>query len=458
LLPPLGYMAIALTSDINLGYRHLLPMLPFLAVFTAVRLTQPQALSGVGPGRRHRSGSKVAVFLRGHAIILLLITWLFLSTLRIYPHFLAYFNPLGGGPERGWHSLVDSNLDWGQDLVGLKRWLDENHVDHVWLSYFGTARPEYYGIPFTGLDSFPPRLMNPEARPFYPHDPAPGIYAISATNLQGVLFQNHDQFAWFRDREPLAKVGYSIFIYDVAAYGRPVSLALGSVQVDEILPADYGQFGSNQVRLRWFDARESLLLPTEPDSWLVVGAAAAVDTGALAWIERLFDPVVAAGNYSLYRARPDKTGSEARDGWRPAGAATLTWTGGSSVEFLGCEWETAVPGATLQLHTVWQQSGLPQPLKIFVHLLDERGEIVSQWDGLTAQWEGWRPGDIVRQRHGLVLPPDLAPGTYHLWTGMVRPDSNERGRVTAVRLAGSEHAWQAEVNDDKIYLGRVTMP
>ncbi len=97
------------------------------------------------------------------------------------------------------------------------------------MSYFGEARPEYYGITYTGLDSFPPRLMNPQARPFYPHDPAPGFYAISASNLQGVLFQDHDRFAWFREREPVDKVGYSIFIYEVPAYGEPVTLALSGI-------------------------------------------------------------------------------------------------------------------------------------------------------------------------------------------------------------------------------------
>ena len=89
-------------------------------------------------------------------------------------------------PDNGWRYLVDSNLDWGQDLGNLRGWLDENNMEQIWLSYFGEGSPSYYDINFTGLDSFPPRLMNPQARPFYPHDPAPGVYAISATTLQGV--------------------------------------------------------------------------------------------------------------------------------------------------------------------------------------------------------------------------------------------------------------------------------
>jgi hypothetical protein len=57
---------------------------------------------------------------------------------------------LAGGPNGGWRYLVDSNLDWGQDLGGLKQWMDENEVDHIWLSYFGEGRPDYYGITTPG--------------------------------------------------------------------------------------------------------------------------------------------------------------------------------------------------------------------------------------------------------------------------------------------------------------------
>jgi hypothetical protein len=457
LLPPLGYLAVAMTSDINLGYRHLLPMLPFLAVFTAVRLApEPQPPSWMD-GRQASVNRGRASWGRG-LVVFLLILWLAFSSLRLYPHFLAYFNELAGGPERGWRSLVDSNIDWGQDLPGLKRWMESNNVDHVWLSYFGTARPEYYGISFTGLDSFPPRLMNPQARPFYPHDPAPGIYAISVTNLQGVLFQNHDQFAWFREREPVAKVGYTIFIYEVTAYGRPVSLSLGNMQLDEILPVDFARFETNQVAPRWFDAAESLLLPADEAGWLVIGAGMIVAEETQLWVDRLFEPVAATGHYSLYRTRLVAGSREAGDSIWPA-LATLTWTTGHSLEFAGYQWDTAAPDTAPALHTLWRQSGSPQPLKIFVHLLDEEGEIVSQWDGLSAQWEGWQAGDLLQQQHRLPLPPCLPSGTYNLWTGMYHPESGERGRVTAVAPSPvSPTSWRAGMNEDRIYLGEITLP
>ena len=211
LLPGLVFFIIALTTDINLGYRHILPMLPFLIIF---------ASAAVGSGMR-------SFWPRPRIVpALLLSLWLAVATLIIYPDFLAYFNLLAGGADNGWRSLVDSNLDWGQDLDDLPDWMAENDVDEVWLSYFGEARPEYYGITYKGLDSFPPRLMNPQSRPFVPSNPAPGIYAISATNIQGVHFADHDQFAWFREREPLDKLGHSIFLFQVPGYGSPATLLL----------------------------------------------------------------------------------------------------------------------------------------------------------------------------------------------------------------------------------------
>src|SRR5438876_5097185 len=101
----------------------------------------------------------------------------------IRPDYLAYFNEIAGGPRAGYRHLVDSSLDWGQDLPGLKAWLDENTDGiagkPIYLAYFGSADPEWYGIHATSL----------------PRDPSSksaaagltaGIYCVSATVLQQV--------------------------------------------------------------------------------------------------------------------------------------------------------------------------------------------------------------------------------------------------------------------------------
>ena len=425
LIPALGYFAIALTSDINLGYRHLLPILLFLAVFTANSLS----------AHRVRLCSQFTIHNSQFTIrpVPILLLWLLLTALWIHPDYLAYFNVLAGGPNNGWRALVDSNIDWGQDLGGLQAWLEENDVKQVWLSYFGEARPEYYGINYVGLDSWPPRLMNPQARPYAPSNPAPGIYAISATNLQGVHFANHNQFVWFRERDPIAKIGYSIFLYDVPAAGPPIDVAWGGVQPDEITPQDYALLQSNDVASRWFDPAQSWLLPAGKNRYLAVGEDTAVHplvTDQIATYELL----AANDQYAIYRLPPDDLS--------PIRLTTFRQDGGE-IDFVGGEivGDTAVSGQTLTLVTRWQQQADPRPVKIFVHLVDADGQIAAQWDGLGVVWQGWRSGDRLQQIHDILLPDDLPSGPYQIRAGLYHPDTGQR--------------WLTENNADFIPIGQV---
>ncbi len=137
----------------------------------------------------------------------------------IDPHYLAYFNELVGGPENGYKFLVDSNLDWGQDLKGLKKWMDKNGINLIGLSYFGTADPRYYGTPFVYLPSIPFSYRGHEKKDI---GRKPTYFAISATNLQGVFLTRADRkiLSLFKGREPIAKIGYSIFIYKLPLTNR----------------------------------------------------------------------------------------------------------------------------------------------------------------------------------------------------------------------------------------------
>ena len=438
LIPPLGYFAIALTTSINLGYRHLLPVLPFLFVFIAATLGEATGRT-VSPVPTLSPLVAPPLHTTHHApriLIPLLLLWLTLATLFIYPHFLSFFNGLAGGPHNGWQYLVDSNIDWGQDLPGLKTWMAENGVAQVWLSYFGEARPQYYNISYTGLDSFPPRLMNPQARPFYPADPAPGFYAISASNLQGVLFRDHDRFAWFREREPIAKVGYSIFIYEVAATGDPVTVALSGIQLDEITPADYALLGTNQVTPVWFEASQSWV--SAPD-WVVLGkdVSLAPDLQPL-WNAAAPTPLASSEHYTLYQlVKPDAAALPYT--FLPV---DVTFTQAEGTIHLA-EWANlTAPAGEMVLLTVWQQDTRPQPTKLFIHLTAPDGTMVAQWDGLGVTWEGWREGVTLYQLHRLAVP-DAAAGTYQLWAGLYHPDTLERWTTPA---------------GDRVLLGEITIP
>jgi hypothetical protein len=185
------YWASSLTSHLNIGHRHLLPIYP--AIFIA--LGSLGTLVGSPAVRR---GAVVATLLGWHA----------LSSLSVAPHYLAYFNAFAGGPTNGWRHLVDSSLDWGQDLPGLKQWLDINSGgEPVFLSYFGTGEPAYYHIrarrlPFVNNFKFATSYFRLE----------PGIYCISASMLQQVYspvergewtFALEEEFQTLKRAEPL---------------------------------------------------------------------------------------------------------------------------------------------------------------------------------------------------------------------------------------------------------------
>jgi hypothetical protein len=159
------YWATSLSSNLNIGHRHILPTYPVLFILVG--------WLGRWLDRRH---SVAALAIVGATV------WHVGESLAVRPHYLAYFNQVVGGPENGWRHLVDSSLDWGQDLPGLKGWLDRHaRGEQVYLSYFGTGDPLYEGIRATALPTLPE--VGPPRR-WYSLEP--GIYAVSATMLQHV--------------------------------------------------------------------------------------------------------------------------------------------------------------------------------------------------------------------------------------------------------------------------------
>ena len=202
LIPILTYFAISLTSALNIGYRHLLPILPFLylliaggAAWLSTRLTQPR--------------------LRQLALPILLALFI-LPALSIHPHYLSYFNALAGGPANGHNIAIDSNIDWGQDLLRLQDWLAQEQItEPIKLAWFGSADPAHYGLVYEPLPGLPRHFDLWWNVPFDPANPAPGIYVISVSNLWELPLVEKTTFAWFRAREPDARVGYSLIVYVV---------------------------------------------------------------------------------------------------------------------------------------------------------------------------------------------------------------------------------------------------
>jgi len=162
------YAAATVSSSLNLGERHLLPAYPAAFILAGG--------AGCWLGRKHLVAASVAA---------LLLLSLPIEALRIWPHYLAYFNRLAGGPSSGYRHLVDSSLDWGQDLPGLERWLakeaDRIPPLPVYLSYFGSGDPAHYRVAARQLYSYQDWRRE---RPLYAL--RGGIYCMSATMLQTV--------------------------------------------------------------------------------------------------------------------------------------------------------------------------------------------------------------------------------------------------------------------------------
>ena len=166
-------------SSLNAGFRYALPVLPLLAVVGAVVWA------------RRWSNPRV------RASVLALVLLQALSTLSVYPHFLAYTSLWAGGRDEGHRAVAD--LDWGQGLL-----------ERVALSYFGSAPPEAYGIEYVALPSFF-RLrggVTPEP------GSAPRFTVISVTNLKGLYLQGRDPFAPYRQREPYRILGHTLAVFE----------------------------------------------------------------------------------------------------------------------------------------------------------------------------------------------------------------------------------------------------
>lgn len=175
LLPVIIFFFLISRSKVQVGLRHLLPVYPLIFVFigqiTLIKM-------------RDKARNLLSVFLIGGQ---------FLALMVAYPYPIAYFNRLAGGPKNGYKILRDSNIDWGQGLKALARYVNENNISRIKLYYFGTADPKAYNIPFDEITT----------EEFW--QPRKGVYAISVQYLEA--------FKWTARFEPVERVAHSIFIY-----------------------------------------------------------------------------------------------------------------------------------------------------------------------------------------------------------------------------------------------------
>ncbi|HTC62362.1 MAG TPA: phospholipid carrier-dependent glycosyltransferase [Candidatus Saccharimonadales bacterium] len=198
-IPTLIYLAVAMSSGINYGIRHLLPIYPFLIVLVS--------FAAWNIGQRHRAlAALVAALIVFHAA----------SSLRAFPNYIPYSNELWGGPSKTHEILADSNVDWGQGLVAMKQYIDQRHIENCWFAYFGKLIVDvsYYGIPckplptaFADMIHMPMPIVPPQVD---------GPVFISATEVTRTYWRADwiNPYLPFQGVRPTALIADSILVYD----------------------------------------------------------------------------------------------------------------------------------------------------------------------------------------------------------------------------------------------------
>jgi hypothetical protein len=207
--PPVVLALVSSQTGINMFLRYVLPALAFLAV----------ALGACFSASRPR-------WQRGLALGLL--AWSTVSSLAHFPHSIAYFNEIVGGPRNGPRHLLESNVSWGQDLLLVKRWYDaQPQAGPLGLLHLGNLDPR-----LAGIDYFvPERAPISRNRRCEVDDaslgPKPGWYAVDLNYVYGMKRPTLDpngewaatypgcDYTYFQRFEPLAQLGYSTNIYHI---------------------------------------------------------------------------------------------------------------------------------------------------------------------------------------------------------------------------------------------------
>ena len=208
LLPVVVLFLASIGSSYNIGIRHLLPIYPFLALLAAALFARAWA--------RRRESAKARIVA---ALWVLLPVSAAVETIRIHPHELSYFNPLVGGPEKGRHILSDSNVDWGLDLLRLKKELARRGIAEPTVAYFGGDNVSYR-LAVPDFSALPLVHGNVVAISSFFEAAGPEYYAYHGFHeLAGAMRRLQRRIA--AEGRPIGRVGYSIHLYELPPGGGP---------------------------------------------------------------------------------------------------------------------------------------------------------------------------------------------------------------------------------------------
>jgi len=172
-------------SRINIGIRHILIVYPLFALGGAYLTVRAwRALRSTHPQHLRRTLAAAA--------LLAVLLWQLSPLWRAYPDYLPYFNETAAHPER---VLVDSDLDWGQDLHRLELRVAQLHIGHLSLAYRGSADLRREPLPQV-------HILGPRER-------VSGWVALSEL----ARTRNLSDYAWLDAYRPIERVGKTIDLY-----------------------------------------------------------------------------------------------------------------------------------------------------------------------------------------------------------------------------------------------------
>jgi len=383
---PLLYLGAALLWGVNIGYRYMLAIHPFLYLLAAAAYQ--------GKWRRWQQG-----------VLVVLLVWAPLEIIAVFPNEIAYFNELVGGSRKGYLYLSDSNTEWGQSMELLYA--------------YHQAHPEV--------------LITPPSQRLLP---PPGRYIINASHLQGINIDDIYAYEWFRHREPTSWLNETLLIYDVPPHEvkwfAQCSIPAPPLTQEHLI----SETGITDLRNTVYDCLQTWIYPsggTESGIYILHHSLFAERSICLPNFCRCEpvpkDPFIArhtgSARLSFEHEIPDHQWpaflafempkvtvtppGQSRAYAAPAVVppSTLISSGWVNLPlyidgplvFLGAS--TYWLNNTVEIETWWKVTEGPvnRPFSIMAHLLDSSGNAVGIQDGLGVSPLLIHPGDIVVQRH-----------------------------------------------------------
>jgi hypothetical protein len=202
------FASVSLQGGFNHHHRYVLMIYPpmfalaaYIASPVGIKLLRFR-LPLFGPTKR-----SIAV-----PLAITLVTLSAVSSLSVHPYYISYFNTLSGGPENGWRLLGFSNIDWGQDILEVDKWLKQ-HPDRrplvMDIDYFD-MNGNLFDVPTSDPPQLPKDASIDEVRKSITETQ---WWIISVKKLYN--FPSHDGLEYLQQIEPVDKIAYAYHVYRI---------------------------------------------------------------------------------------------------------------------------------------------------------------------------------------------------------------------------------------------------